>query len=641
MKPTSVFSELKRRNVFKVATVYTIAAWLIIQVSATVFPRLQIPEWTITFIIVLMGIGFPITLIITWAFELTPEGLKKTKQIDSENSTTAETGNKLNKLTLAALAFAIVFIVTDKLYLSPSVSAESEPRQSEKMTSIAVLPFKDFSADHSQDYFGKGIAEELIHALSSFTELKVVGRTSAFSYSDEGVDLRKVGSDLNVAYVLEGSVRKNEHRIRVTAQLIRTEDGYHEWSETYDRELADIFSIQDEIVARLSRSLEFRLGVGSGHGRADDINVNPRAYEEYLKGLYYWGEREIQASRIKAYRAFKIATEIDPNFADAWAHYAESISKSTAEQLKMSQAEFLDEANSSFNKALELNPSNTRALSGFAAFLTLYYFDVNRSLELLQQAAAISPNAAYVHYDKYIVLHAARDFGGAEDHLTRAISLDPRNCTYQARKLLTYVLEDRLQDIQQKLGVNDYCQNQFDKGPYYIFSWIKFLANLYLSNKTATFEAYQELSSKWENTIQASSDPKLTKALMDFKEYYGTAIDLVYQDSKTMARITEEVLRQGNEHDLIVFFEAEGPIIIYNLLGLNDQLLHELQRSYDHVSLGAIEAQTIPLFAKGNIQINEKMRRDPRYREFWNQPGLRELEIIRRQNGYSAGLPLD
>ena len=217
----SFFTELRRRNVFRVAVLYGIVAWLILQVSDVAIPALRLPEWTLSMVLYLLAIGFPVALIVAWAFELTPEGLKRTREVDPDVSITPVTGQKINHLIIAVLAVAVAYLLLDKFLLSGAddagqpVPVEIEPAASEvALTSIAVLPFVDMSPEKDQEYFTDGISEELLNLLAKIQDFKVAGRTSSFAFKGKNEDLRSIGEKLNVAHILEGSVRRQGDRIR-------------------------------------------------------------------------------------------------------------------------------------------------------------------------------------------------------------------------------------------------------------------------------------------------------------------------------------------------------------------------------------------------------------------------------------------
>ena len=261
----SFFNELKRRNVFKVGIAYVVVAWLVAQVLQLVFESFGTPDWVMKTVLVLLATGLPFALFFAWAFEMTPEGLKRESEVDRSQSITHETGQKLNYTIIAVLVLALGYFAYDKFVLtsgrdaalveattqaiSEQVVTEEAPSESDK--SIAVLPFVNMSSDEEQEYFSDGLSEELLNLLAKIPELRVAARTSSFSLKGKELQISEVGEILKVAHVLEGSVRKAGNQVRITAQLIQAEDGYHLWSETYDRSLDNIFAIQDEIAAKV------------------------------------------------------------------------------------------------------------------------------------------------------------------------------------------------------------------------------------------------------------------------------------------------------------------------------------------------------------------------------------------------------
>jgi len=327
----SFFAELKRRNVFKVGFAYIIVAWLLLQVSDTLVPALHLPEWFNSGVAFVLIIGFPIALIFAWAFEMTPDGIKKEKDVDRSQSISTVTGSKLNNAIIGVLALALGYFVLDKFVLDPGrdaaeiatavqnaqeqVAVSAETPQTEK--SIAVLPFVNMSSDQEQEYFSDGLSEELLNLLAKIPELRVAARTSSFSFKGKNLEIPEIASRLKVAHVLEGSVRKSGNQIRITAQLIQADNGYHLWSETYDRQLDNIFQIQDEIAVAVVDALRITL-----LGEAPKVReTDPKAYQLFLEGQYV--RRQVSATTIpKAIKLFKEALEIDPGYAPAWAELA-------------------------------------------------------------------------------------------------------------------------------------------------------------------------------------------------------------------------------------------------------------------------------------------------------------------------------
>ncbi len=317
-------SELRRRNVIRVAIAYAVAAWLLIEITATTFPILKLPDWSVTLVTVLVLIGFPLALIFAWAFELTPEGLKKEKDVDRSESITHITGRKLDFIIIGVLAITLVFFASTHQWGGKSAD---DPDIVETVAgaeqSIAVLPFVNMSDDPGNEYFSDGISEELLNLLVKVNRLKVVSRTSSFAFKNKDVSISDIARELKVDHVLEGSVRKAGNTVRVTAQLIDVRTDRHLWSETYDRNLEDIFAIQSDIAGQIVQALKVALGAGEQEAMvpAQNPTENLQAYELYLRGRYAWQRRSEDSIR-RAIDLFEQATTLDPQLARAWSSLA-------------------------------------------------------------------------------------------------------------------------------------------------------------------------------------------------------------------------------------------------------------------------------------------------------------------------------
>ncbi|MEQ8207120.1 MAG: hypothetical protein RIA65_13155, partial [Woeseia sp.] len=239
-----VFEELKRRNVFRVGIAYAVASWVLLQVVDVISPVLDLPAWAPKLVFVILAIGLIPALVFAWAFEMTPEGLKKESDVDRSNSIADTTARKLNYVITGFLVLAVVLLLVER-QMRPAVVAPAEiesvaaAEEVQRERSIAVLPFVNMSSDAEQEFFSDGITEEILNSLASVKELKVAGRTSSFAFKGQNDDLRRIGDSLGVQHILEGSVRKSGEKVRITAQLIQVDNGFHLWSETYDRELTD------------------------------------------------------------------------------------------------------------------------------------------------------------------------------------------------------------------------------------------------------------------------------------------------------------------------------------------------------------------------------------------------------------------
>jgi TolB-like protein len=396
-----LFVELKRRNVFRVGAAYLVVAWLLIEVSDTVFPRLGLPDWTVTFVIAMLALGFPLVLFLAWAFELTPEGVKRTEEVEPQASVTPQTGRTLDRLILAGMVVVVAVIVADRFLFRESgpaapeaatatgapaalpASAATGVTPEAEASGIAVLPFVNMSPDPENAYFADGISEELLNILAGIDGLKVASRTSAFSFKGKDTPIPEIARLLGVRHVLEGSVRKQGQRVRITAQLIEAGSDAHIWSQTYERELVDIFRVQEEIAGAITAALEDILGV-----RTVSVNAPTRdleAYERFLRGR----SRFYQRSELdEAIDDLQFAVDRDPAFAEAWAFLgaATGVVSGGGYPTRRDRAELGKRALATTGRALELDPTMPialanmgRALAGEGRFAA--------GLELLERAA--------------------------------------------------------------------------------------------------------------------------------------------------------------------------------------------------------------------------------------------------------------
>jgi len=372
----SFIEELKRRNVFRVGIAYGVAAWVLLQVVDLVLDNIEAPGWVMSVFMLFVGIGFVVSLIISWAYEITPEGIKREHEVDRSQSITGETGHKLDRIIIGFLAVAVILLLADR-FVRPPITAEiAEPEQvsasgpvpepADTIKSIAVLPFVNMSDDAANEYFSDGISEEILNALAKVKGLKVVGRTSAFAFKGRNEDLRLIGEALGVNHILEGSVRKAGNTVRVTAQLVQVSDGFHLWSDTYDRELTDIFAIQDEIANAILQELKAEL---IGDVSIASTRVDPVVYEKYLLAKQRMYTRTNLALEMAA-ELLKEATELDPGFAAAWAQRGivtlllreDSYGNIPSEEAQRLSKQYLD-------SALDIDENSAEALAG----LGLYY----------------------------------------------------------------------------------------------------------------------------------------------------------------------------------------------------------------------------------------------------------------------------
>jgi len=403
----SFFAELKRRNVYKVGVAYLVLAWVVIQVTDTAVPALHLPDWVNSLVFLLGAIGLPFALFFAWAFEMTPDGIMKESDIAPEDSITAHTGRKLDLTIIGLLIIALSYFIYESRFQSQpdedvavkDISTKTEPEPPMEDTpetegsSIAVLPFVNMSSDKEQEYFSDGISEEILNVLAKLPHLKVTSRSSAFFYKGKDIKISKVARDLKVKNILEGSVRKFGNRIRITAQLIEAESDTHLWSETYDREMADLFAIQDEISIAIVEALKSKLGLDVKVITEDKSSINLEAYNEYLKGRFYVDNRTLEDLR-KALAHFEKSIEISPDYAPAWMGKAWAVHFLNENNYGDIPVEISQPiAKEAITKALLINPDLPESLAMFG-LIEITDGNNESAIESLQKAIKINPNYA-------------------------------------------------------------------------------------------------------------------------------------------------------------------------------------------------------------------------------------------------------
>lgn len=469
----SFFEELKRRNVFRVAIAYTITAWLVAQVLELIFSSFGTPEWVMKTILVLMAFGLVFTVIFAWAFEMTPEGLKRESEIERSQSTTLETARKLDRTIITVLVLAVGYFVWESRFAgddSPGVTQattagftepakpDAQPEQ-ELEPSIAVLPFADLSPDGDQEYFADGISEELLNLLVRVNGLTVASRTSSFAFKGSNKSIADIAADLKVDLVLEGSVRKADTRVRITAQLIDADTDRHLWSDTFDRELNDIFAIQDEIANAIVDALKSELGMLSDAGPIDvrAATNNLDAYELYLEG------RSLFLSRLDVGRSIELleaAVELDPDFDRAWEDLAAAYSVSEG----WTGADHREASQKAAQRALELNPDLSMAWAVLAEYSVNSEFDFIKGMREFDKAIENDPLNATAWFWRGLRYAMLGELQRAITDIEHCIQLDPAylNCYRHASAMYAALgdeqtaLERYLFSLKRGLSINDF-----------------------------------------------------------------------------------------------------------------------------------------------------------------------------------------
>ncbi|HSM05580.1 MAG TPA: tetratricopeptide repeat protein [Longimicrobiales bacterium] len=449
----SLLSELKRRNVFRVAVAYAVVAWVVIQVVDILAPRMALPEWVPGFVILMLVIGFPIALVFAWAYEITPEGLKKTKEVDTTVSVTANTGRKIDRMIIAALALAVTVLLVDRFAGRAVVAEPPGPQPAMLGASIAVLPFVNLSSDPEQEFFSDGISEELLNLLAQIPDLRVAARTSSFQFKGENQDVTEIGRQLNVAHVLEGSVRRSGGDVRITAQLIDADNGYHLWSDTYTRELEDIFRLQDEISGAIVGALREELGLDLRSGMARDVSTsNEEAYEAFLRGRHLVVQRT-RPTIEAAIEEFRTAVTLDPEYALAHAELALAINFLDYQQYgDLSRPEILERGGPHVERALELDPGLAEAHAAQGHY-QIAAQQPTRALTSLDRAVEINPNYAAAHnWRANILFDELGRYREALEEYEVALTLDPLSVPAQANVLRSLYTRRQVAEAEALFG---------------------------------------------------------------------------------------------------------------------------------------------------------------------------------------------
>jgi TolB-like protein len=416
----SFIGELKRRNVFRVGIAYGVLAWLLAQMADLLLDNFGAPDWVIKVFLLALLIGFPLAVFFAWAYELTPEGLKKESEIDRAQSITRQTGRKLDFLIIGVLAVAVTLLLADRFLDKPgetesaaiaglgsesgarltNLALDSDPA-SRNVKSIAVLPFADLSQAHDQEWFADGLAEEILNTLAKTPDLLVTSRTSSFRYKKSELNLPQIAAELGVAHILEGSVRSSANRIRVTAQLIRASDGFHLWSENYDRDVADMIAIQEDLALNIAQALETTMDPAALAKMTSAGTRSVEAYQDYLKGLSLLANASSNsnaaASTLEAYERFEQARATDPKFSAAHAMAADfwltqlSPTLTASGLTELEPLQMAAEFGERMNLAIETAPTEIDR-TGYMARRALFDLRLRESIRLFREYLKNRPN---------------------------------------------------------------------------------------------------------------------------------------------------------------------------------------------------------------------------------------------------------
>ena len=606
MNPKNFFAELKRRNVFKVAVAYAVVAWLLIQAASILFPTFEAPPWVMKVFVTAIASGFPLALILAWAFELTPEGIVRAEDVLPNESITPRTGRKLVGVIVVVGLIATGLLVFQfvggpgRRMSAPRANASSTALTPQAVSgqraipdkSIAVLPFVDMSQAKDQEYFCDGISEEILDALAKVDGLRVVARTSSFSFKGKSADVSEVAAKLTVANVLEGSLRRSGNRIRVTAQLI-ARDGFHLWSETYDRELQDVFAVQDEITHAIVDALKIKLAVALPPARAQP---NTEGYDLYLQGLFFSNKSSEEALR-KSLDLFQRALEKDPKLGHAWTGIAKDWVYLADAYVKPLEA--YPAAKAAAAKALALDENDAEARCYLAESDRVLDWDLAKARREINRALQADPNSAVAHLYLANVLAPAGEWDDAVAHVREAVRLDPLSLTVSGGAsgllLLTQRYDEAIAESQRAQAL--------DAAYFYRDSP---LAGAY-----AEKGRYADALAVYAKIQQPAPD---TRA--------GLAILYAKMSRAAEARQIAGELKQLADRQ---YLAADTIALIYAVLGDKDEAFNLLNRAAREHSAG--------LQGVGFLPEVRSLRSDPRFTDFLQRIRVDPAKVEARDKG--------
>jgi TolB-like protein/Tfp pilus assembly protein PilF len=545
----SFFAELRRRNVYKVAVGYAVVGWLLIQVATQVFPFFEIPNWGVRLAVLLIVVGFPIALVIAWAFELTPGGIKRTEEADRVYPGRSRGRAWIYVVILAGLLSAGLFFLGR--YTAPNENKIGNV----PAKSIAVLPFENLSHDPDNAYFAEGIQDEILTRLAKVADLKVISHTSTQRYKSSPNDLPQIAKQLGVANILEGSVQKSQDQVRVNVQLINAATDAHLWGESFDRKLIDIFAVESEIAAKVADTLQAKLTGAEQHAISMQPTQNTEAYQLYLKGRYFWNKRtgpDLQ----KAIEFFKQAIEKDPNYALAYVGLGDSYILLSGFGAARPQDSF-PLAEAAAKKALEIDDNLAEAHTTLGFSLCVHHFDFAGSIREFERAIALNPNYATAHHwfgDGPLL--AVGQFDRAIAEGKRALELDPLSVIITADLGANYLVARRYDEAIEQF------HKAIDLDPRFYYAHWNLAQALELKGNL------REALVEYKKAVELDDDPFVLALL-------GQAYAKIGQRDEAL-----KILAQLPQIGANRYIPSYSYALLHMALGEKDKAIEWLERSY-------------------------------------------------------------
>jgi len=604
----NIFNELQQRNVFRVAVLYLISAWVILQAADLIANILALPGWASRFVFMLLSLGFVPALVLSWLYELTPDGLKRTTEVERSQSIRQQTGRRLDIVVVVLLVLAIASVWFDRLVPSgtptepvatddevtePVVakSASAPNEGSAIQSSIAVLPFVNMSSDSENQHFSDGLSEELLNLLAKIPELQVAARTSSFTFKDRtDADIAEIARQLRVANVLEGSVRKSGDKVRITAQLIEAEGGFHLWSETYDRNLDDIFAVQDEIAGAIVNVLELALL----NEVPESTRTDPAAYAIYLRALTM-ARQYSPASLDDSIELFRQALRIDPEYAPAWSRMATIWINKAQMRLVPYDVGFAN-AKLAADKAVDLDPNLASAHSALCFIHLFHHRDIERAAHHITIARQLAP-------DDIAVLGTSAMFAGylgqsdrAAEIIGRTLVIDPLSVAGYFNLSLSYIDARRPDDAEASIRQALALSPQIPSVNYILGRAALIRGDM----ETALAEFYNE-------------PDELNRLQGEAMAYHG--LDRQEDSDAALQKIISEIVVDEDQAAAAIYDLAGA----YAFRGEADIVFEWLQKAYDIDASQLAQLRADELFTS--------TRNDPRWQPFLAKVGLSDQQV--------------